>query len=116
MFIHMDSLVPSQKKAPIYRSSSLMQYLRSRSQSMLKKDLEHRREALREHFTPVEGEFAFAKSRDIYAVEEIQAFLDESIKDSCEGLMVKMMQGEDATYEPSRRSMNWLKVGHPPSL
>lgn len=81
-----------------------------RLQSLLKKDLEHRRELLREHFTPVEGQFAFAKSRDIYAVEEIQAFLDESIKDSCEGLMVKMMQGEDATYEPSRRSMNWLKV------
>jgi len=79
-------------------------------QSLLKKDLEHRRILLREHFTPVEGQFAFAKSRDIYAVEEIQAFLDESIKDSCEGLMVKMMEGEDATYEPSRRSMNWLKV------
>lgn len=81
-------------------------------QSLLKKDLEHRRILLREHFTPVEGQFAFAKSRDIYAVEEIQAFLDESIKDSCEGLMVKMMEGEDATYEPSRRSMNWLKVSH----
>ena len=58
----------------------------------------------------MEGQFALAKSADAHSVEEIQAFLDESIKDSCEGLMVKMLEGDDATYEPSRRSMNWLKV------
>ena len=79
-------------------------------QTLLKKDLAGRRDLLREHFQAVEGQFAFAKSSDAHAVEEIQTFLDESIKDSCEGLMVKMLDGEDATYEPSRRSMNWLKV------
>ena len=39
-------------------------------------------------------------------------FLEESVKDGCEGLMVKMLATESSTYEPSRRSMNWLKVSH----
>lgn len=47
---------------------------------------------------------------DNESVEEIQAFLDVSVKDGCEGLMVKMMESEASHYEPSRRSVNWLKV------
>lgn len=58
----------------------------------------------------MESEFAFAKSSDGSTSEEIQAFLEESVKDGCEGLMVKMLTSEASTYEPSRRSTNWLKV------
>lgn len=58
----------------------------------------------------MESEFAFAKSSDGSTSEEIQGFLEESVKDGCEGLMVKMLTSEASTYEPSRRSMNWLKV------
>lgn len=65
---------------------------------------------LRDHFQPVEGEFDFAKSSDGSTSDEIQAFLEESVKDGCEGLMVKMLTTDASTYEPSRRSMNWLKV------
>lgn len=65
---------------------------------------------MREHFQPVESEFDFAKSSDGTSIEEIQTFLEESVKDGCEGLMVKMLTTESSTYEPSRRSMNWLKV------
>lgn len=36
--------------------------------------------------------------------------LDASVKSGCEGLMVKMLEGPESFYEPSRRSMNWLKV------
>jgi DNA ligase-1 len=63
-----------------------------------------------EHFTVVAGEFDFAKASDSETTEEIQMFLEESVKDGCEGLMVKMLDTDASFYEPSRRSVNWLKV------
>ncbi|GAA5982650.1 hypothetical protein JCM10908_006733 [Rhodotorula pacifica] len=77
---------------------------------LLAKNLRERRVLLREHLQAVEGEFAFAQSEDASTVDEIQLFLDKSIKDGCEGLMVKMLEGEGASYEPSRRSIHWLKL------
>ncbi|KAG9078269.1 ATP-dependent DNA ligase Cdc17, partial [Ceratobasidium sp. 370] len=72
--------------------------------------LQERRELLRKHFQEVDCEFAFAKSSDGETIEEIQGFLEESVKDGCEGLMVKTLTGEASFYEPSRRSVNWLKI------
>ena len=65
---------------------------------------------MHDNFTEVKGEFAFAKNMDATSIEEIQAFLEEAVANSCEGLMVKMLSGEGSSYEPSKRSMNWLKV------
>ncbi|KAH6712556.1 hypothetical protein BKA61DRAFT_86761 [Leptodontidium sp. MPI-SDFR-AT-0119] len=74
------------------------------------KSLRERRELLHSSFIPVEGEFTFATSMDGQEIDEIQTFLDESVKASCEGLMVKMLDGTESAYEPSKRSRNWLKI------
>ncbi|KAF2471967.1 DNA ligase 1 [Lindgomyces ingoldianus] len=79
-------------------------------EALVNKPFRNRRELLHEAFVPVEGEFAFAKYSNTNELEEIQTLLEESIKASCEGLMVKMLDGPESSYEPSKRSQNWLKV------
>lgn len=79
-------------------------------EAVVEKSLRERRELLHSAFTPVEGEFQFATSMNGQEIDEIQQFLDESVKASCEGLMVKMLDGQESGYEPSKRSRNWLKV------
>jgi DNA ligase 1 len=78
--------------------------------SLLSTRLKERRALLHKHFAPVEGKFQFATSLD--CVEDgdtttLEQFLDTAVKGQCEGLMVKTM---DDVYEPSRRSLNWLKL------
>ncbi|KAI9572982.1 ATP-dependent DNA ligase [Boletus coccyginus] len=79
-------------------------------ESLLQMPLVERRELLQQHFQVIPGEFDFAKSSDGETTEEVQAFLEESVKDGCEGLMVKMLESDESHYEPSRRSVNWLKL------
>jgi DNA ligase-1 len=79
-------------------------------EAMVEKSLRERRELLHSAFTPIEGEFQFATSMNGQEIDEIQQFLDESVKASCEGLMVKMLDGKESGYAPSQRSRNWLKV------
>ncbi|KAF9438131.1 hypothetical protein BGZ76_009586 [Entomortierella beljakovae] len=79
-------------------------------ESLLREPLSKRRELLVDNFNEVDGEFAFAKSMNSAQIEDIQTFLDQSVADNCEGLMVKTLNGDEATYEPSKRSRNWLKV------
>ncbi|KAI8067837.1 ATP-dependent DNA ligase [Gongronella butleri] len=78
--------------------------------SLLQEPLSKRRQLLRESFKETPNEFYFAQHMDSKNIDDIQTFLDVSIHSNCEGLMVKSYEGPSSTYEPSKRSRNWLKV------
>lgn len=80
--------------------------------SLLQYPLRVRREILHNSFTEREGLLHFAKGSD--HVEDgdtapIESFMNEAVAAMCEGLMVKTLD-DNASYEPSRRSQNWLKL------
>ncbi len=75
--------------------------------SLLQSTLVERREALYSACNEIEGRFFFATSKISTDVNELQVFLDDSIREKTEGLIVKSME---STYEPSKRSLNWLKL------
>lgn len=78
--------------------------------SYLRESLDERRKALLSAFKIVDDEFRFSSSVETNDMEKIQSFLSESVKNNCEGLMVKTLEKDGSTYEPSKRSYNWLKV------
>ncbi|KAF3857906.1 hypothetical protein F7725_011107 [Dissostichus mawsoni] len=78
-------------------------------ESLVRQPLCRRRALLRESFSEVEGEFVFARYIDSDNTDSIAEFLEQSVRDSCEGLMVKTLE-RDATYEIAKRSHNWLKL------
>ena len=80
--------------------------------SLLNATLAERRKLLKENFVPVEGKFQFATAVDHMEDGDtaiLEEFLETAVKSKCEGLMVKTLDVH-AVYEPSRRSLNWLKL------
>lgn len=49
-------------------------------ESLVQKSFAERRAVLKENFKNFEGEWAFAKSLDTTTMEEVQEFLEESVK------------------------------------
>jgi len=80
-------------------------------ETVVKKDLQTRRAMLKTMLKETPGKVTYAVGKDFDELneEEIQAFLDESIAGSCEGLMLKTLN-DNAAYMPSKRSLNWLKL------
>jgi len=99
----------SAKVQVIVQAFDLM-YLNGKS--LLDCTLSERRELLRKNFVPIDGKFQFATSLDHNENGDtgvLEEFLDEAVKGQCEGLMVKTLD-TNAQYQPSRRSLNWLKL------
>lgn len=78
-------------------------------QSLLQKSFKERRDLLHSTFSHSEGEFHFATFKDTNDCEEIETFFQLAKNSSCEGLMVKTLE-QESTYEPDKRSHNWLKM------
>ncbi|XP_024984452.1 DNA ligase 1 [Cynara cardunculus var. scolymus] len=78
-------------------------------QQLLQEQLSTRRERLYESFREEPGFFQLATAITSNDLEEIQTFLDAAVNASCEGLIIKTLN-RDATYEPAKRSNNWLKL------
>ncbi|KAL2938486.1 DNA ligase 1, partial [Bienertia sinuspersici] len=76
---------------------------------LLQEQLDVRRKHLYDSFVEDPGFFQFATILTSNDLEEIQKFLDAAVNASCEGLIIKTLEKE-ATYEPSKRSNNWLKL------
>ncbi|KAF3498065.1 hypothetical protein DY000_02058058 [Brassica cretica] len=78
-------------------------------QQLIQENLNIRREKLYESFEEDPGYFQFATTLTSNDIDEIQKFLDASVDIGCEGLIIKTLNS-DATYEPAKRSNNWLKL------
>ncbi|VFQ63845.1 unnamed protein product [Cuscuta campestris] len=78
-------------------------------QPLIQEQLNVRREHLYSSFKEEAAFFQFATNIISNDLEEITKFLEASVNGSCEGLIIKTLS-KDATYEPSKRSNNWLKL------
>ena len=76
-------------------------------ETLLRRPLSERREALAASLVEKPGEVQLAVGSRESGVEQLATFLDEAVAGGTEGLIVKTL---DSTYEPSRRSTNWLKL------
>jgi DNA ligase-1 len=78
-------------------------------QSLVRESLRVRREMLHDFFPEIPGKLKFATWRNLSQPEDIEIFLNEAVDNACEGLMLKTLD-QNASYEPSKRSLNWLKL------
>ncbi|KAI9311581.1 ATP-dependent DNA ligase [Dichotomocladium elegans] len=90
--------------------------------SLLRLSFRDRRDRLFRHFKRIPGVFDFTCSLTAFgspdSFEMVERFFKESIKQGCEGMMVKVLDQPSeekqkqllSTYEPDKRLESWLKV------
>ncbi|KAJ1422633.1 hypothetical protein B484DRAFT_398989 [Ochromonadaceae sp. CCMP2298] len=86
--------------------------LQLNGKSLLRESLRTRRGLMQAAFVHTEGRLHFATGSDHVENGDtgpIESFLQEACAAMCEGLMVKTLDS-NASYEPSKRSLNWLKL------
>lgn len=102
-----DVALESIKVQVIYAAFDLL-YINGHS--LLHTPLATRRKILRSCFREVPGLFTFAQHKESTDVTDIQTFLNDAVASGTEGLMVKVLDGKESVYQPSKRSLNWLKL------
>lgn len=78
-------------------------------QSLTKQTFEERRKYLKKCIDEIPNKFMFARHSEMNTLEEVDSFFQEAVDSNCEGLMVKTLNA-NSSYEPSKRSLNWLKI------
>ncbi len=104
-----DEKIEDIKVAVIFQ---LFDILYLNGENLLCKQLQERREYLKSAFVECPGELAFATTMDYQEngdTAPLEEFLAQSVKVGAEGLMIKTLEN-NASYEPSKRSLNWLKL------
>ncbi|EZG45805.1 DNA ligase [Gregarina niphandrodes] len=84
--------------------------LRCNGKSLVDLELYKRLEQLEKCFNPVSNEMEFARGQNCSDQSELEVLMDEAIQKQTEGLMIKVLKGSKARYEPSKRTVNWLKL------
>ncbi|GFE55425.1 DNA ligase [Babesia ovis] len=77
-------------------------------EQLVERSLAERRQALEATLFEKANLLSFARRKDMDSLDDIEDFLRQAVLDSCEGLMIKSLD-KDATYEPQKRTNNWLK-------
>lgn len=78
-------------------------------ESLLKLPLIERRNYLQNALREIPHQVTVARHMEMVTLEDVDAFLQEALEANCEGLMIKTLK-QAASYEPSKRSYNWLKL------
>eukprot|EP00922_Rhytidocystis_sp_ex-Travisia-forbesii_P015149 GHVS01022626.1.p1 GENE.GHVS01022626.1~~GHVS01022626.1.p1 ORF type:complete len:960 (-),score=181.51 GHVS01022626.1:749-3628(-) len=83
--------------------------MRHNGESLVRHSLAERRERLYSILAEVPSKVLYAKHKEMSSMEDVDGFLQDAVEGACEGLMVKTLH-TNASYEPSKRSLNWLKL------
>jgi DNA ligase 1 len=73
-------------------------------------ELRQRLKKLHEIFREVPNQLYFAEEFESNDLQTVQNFFAKSLKSSCEGLMMKCLDGPDSVYRLDYRSSMWLKI------